>query len=102
MEAPKRATKFAANDEWGKFYRNMFGVAKMNQVRFHIYTFIGSWPWCYALAYVGMKLGDRFRTDPRFKEFFDRFHLGVELVIVAAAIWFISSHWKNRIRTNPA
>jgi len=31
MEAPKRATKFAANDEWGKFYRNMFGVAKMNQ-----------------------------------------------------------------------
>lgn len=21
MEAPKRATKFAANDEWGKFYR---------------------------------------------------------------------------------
>lgn len=31
MEAPKRATKFAANDEWGKFYRNMFGVSKMNQ-----------------------------------------------------------------------
>jgi hypothetical protein len=31
MEAPKRATKFAANDEWGKVYRNMFGVAKMNQ-----------------------------------------------------------------------
>ncbi|KAF2808447.1 mitochondrial carrier [Mytilinidion resinicola] len=31
MEAPKRATKFAANDAWGKFYRNQFGVAKMNQ-----------------------------------------------------------------------
>ncbi|KAF2460865.1 mitochondrial carrier domain-containing protein [Lineolata rhizophorae] len=31
MEAPKRATKFAANDEWGKFYRRVFGVAKMNQ-----------------------------------------------------------------------
>ena len=26
-----RATKFAANDEWGKFYRNLFGMAKMNQ-----------------------------------------------------------------------
>jgi membrane protein DedA with SNARE-associated domain len=78
------------------------GVAKMNQVRFHIYTFIGSWPWCYALAYVGMKLGDKFRTDPRFQAFFHRFHLGVELVIVVAAIWFITSHWKNRIRTNPA
>ncbi|VEU19399.1 DEKNAAC100219 [Brettanomyces naardenensis] len=31
MEAPKRATKFAANDEWGKFYRRQFGVDKMNQ-----------------------------------------------------------------------
>lgn len=31
MEAPKRATKFAANDEWGKVYRNLFGVAKMTQ-----------------------------------------------------------------------
>jgi solute carrier family 25 2-oxodicarboxylate transporter 21 len=31
MEAPKRATKFAANDAWGKFYRNLFGIEKMNQ-----------------------------------------------------------------------
>ncbi|KAF2094710.1 mitochondrial 2-oxodicarboxylate carrier 1 [Rhizodiscina lignyota] len=31
MEAPKRATKFAANDEWGKVYRNLFGVPKMTQ-----------------------------------------------------------------------
>lgn len=31
MEAPKRATKFAANDEWGKLYRYAFGVQKMNQ-----------------------------------------------------------------------
>lgn len=31
MEAPKRATKFAANDEWGKFYRKALGAEKMNQ-----------------------------------------------------------------------
>ncbi|KAI2628566.1 mitochondrial carrier [Hypoxylon sp. NC1633] len=31
MEAPKRAIKFAANDEWGKFYRKAFGAEKMNQ-----------------------------------------------------------------------
>jgi membrane protein DedA with SNARE-associated domain len=77
------------------------GVAKMNQVRFHIYTFIGSWPWCYALAYVGMKLGASFDTNPRFKETFHRFHLGVEAVILVGAIWFVTSHWKNRIRTEP-
>ncbi|KAJ5145493.1 uncharacterized protein N7515_000057 [Penicillium bovifimosum] len=31
MEAPKRATKFAANDSWGAFYRNLFGVEKQTQ-----------------------------------------------------------------------
>ena len=75
------------------------GVAKMNQLRFHIYTFIGSWPWCYALAYVGMKLGATWNTDPRFKEIFHRFHLAVELVLIVGFLWFVISHWKNRIRT---
>ena len=78
------------------------GVAKMNQLRFHLYTFIGSWPWCYALAWVGMKLGATWNTDPRFKAVFHRFHLAVELVIVAAFAWFVISHWKNRIRIEPA
>ncbi|CAG8958694.1 hypothetical protein HYFRA_00011536 [Hymenoscyphus fraxineus] len=31
MEAPKRAIKFAANDSFGKMYRDLFGVKKMNQ-----------------------------------------------------------------------
>jgi membrane protein DedA with SNARE-associated domain len=75
------------------------GIAKMNQAKFHLYTFIGSWPWCLALAWIGMKLGDKWDTDPRFKEIFHRFHLGVELVLLAAIVWFVSSHWKNRMRT---
>ena len=52
------------------------GVAKMNQLKFHMYTFVGSWPWCYALAYIGMKLGDMVPTDPRLKEAFHRFPSG--------------------------
>ncbi len=78
------------------------GVAKMNQWKFHIYTFIGSWPWCYALAWVGMKLGATWNSDPRFKEIFHRFHLAVELVLVVGFLWFVLSHWKNRIRTEQA
>ena len=78
------------------------GVAKMNQARFHIYTFVGSWPWCYALAYVGMKLGASFNTNPEFKEVFQRFHLAVEAVIVVAFVYYVISHWKNRIRTEAA
>jgi membrane protein DedA with SNARE-associated domain len=78
------------------------GIAKMNQLRFHIYTFLGSWPWCYALAYMGMKLGATWNTDPRFKAFFNRFHLGVEVVLLAGIVWFVWSHWKNRIRAEAA
>jgi len=78
------------------------GIAKMNQLRFHIYTFIGSWPWCYALAYVGMKLGDKWNTDPRFKAVFQRFHLGVEVVLLAGIVWFVWTHWKNRTGTENA
>jgi membrane protein DedA with SNARE-associated domain len=77
------------------------GVAKMNQARFHIYTFIGSWPWCYALAYMGMKLGAAWHTDPRFQQVFHRFHLVVELALLAAVVWFFWTHWKNRTGSVP-
>jgi membrane protein DedA with SNARE-associated domain len=73
------------------------GIAKMSQARFHIYTFVGSWPWCYALAYVGMRLGEKWETDPRFHEWFHRFHLGVEIALVAGIVWFVWSHL-NRSR----
>jgi len=78
------------------------GVAKMNQLRFHIYTFIGSWPWCYVLAYAGMKLGAAWNTDPRFKAIFHRFHLGVESVLLVGIILFVWTHWKNRVRVETA
>jgi membrane protein DedA with SNARE-associated domain len=68
------------------------GIAKMSQLRFHIYTFVGSWPWCFALAYAGMRLGEKWHTDPRFERAFHRFHLGVEIVLVAGIIWFVWSH----------
>jgi len=74
------------------------GIARMPQLRFHIYTFLGSWPWCFVLAYVGMKLGQSWETDPRFKAIFHRFHLGVELVLVAGIVWFVWSHWKGRAK----
>ncbi|HLK07013.1 MAG TPA: DedA family protein, partial [Candidatus Angelobacter sp.] len=41
------------------------GVARMPRLRFHIYTFIGSWPWCFVLAWIGMKLGEHWDKDPR-------------------------------------
>lgn len=78
------------------------GIAKMNQVRFHIYTFIGSWPWCYVLAYIGMKLRDRWQTDPRFQTIFHRFHIVVEALLLLGIVWFVWTHWKNRTRAESA
>jgi hypothetical protein len=49
-----------------------------------------------------MKLGATWNTDPRFKAIFHRLHLAVELIIIAAFVWFVISHWKNRIRTEAA
>jgi membrane protein DedA with SNARE-associated domain len=77
------------------------GIAKMPQMKFHIYTFVGSWPWCFALAYVGMKLGQAWDTDPRFHAWFHRFHLSVEIALVVSAVWFVWTH-VNRVRVAKA
>lgn len=75
------------------------GIGKMPRLRFHIYTFIGSWPWCFALAWVGMKLGERWETDPRLKQWFHRLDAVIVLLVLIAIIWFVRSHWKGRVRT---
>lgn len=74
------------------------GIARMPRVRFHVYTFIGSWPWCLGLAYVGMKLGEAWNTDPRLKTWFHRLDAVILAVLLAGAAWFLWTHWKHRIR----
>jgi membrane protein DedA with SNARE-associated domain len=71
------------------------GIARMPQLKFHAYTFLGSWPWCFVLAYVGMKLGEHWETDPRFKAIFHRFHVAVELVLVLGIVWFLWNHFRR-------
>ncbi len=75
------------------------GIARMPQWRFHVYTFLGSWPWCLALAYVGMRLGEKWDTDPRLKMWFHRFDAVIALVLLTGIVWFVWSHWRHRIRT---
>jgi membrane protein DedA with SNARE-associated domain len=75
------------------------GIARMPQFRFHVYTFLGSWPWCLALAYIGMRLGEKWDTDPRLKIWFHRFDAVIALVLLTGIVWFVWSHWRHRIRT---
>jgi len=74
------------------------GIARMPRLRFHIYTFVGSWPWCLMLAYIGMKLGEKWETDPRLKLWFHRFDEVIVAVLLAAAAAFLWSRWAHRIR----
>ncbi len=71
------------------------GVARMPRGRFHIYTFLGSWPWCLALAYFGMKLGENWRS---LGKYFHQFDFVIGLLLVAGVAWFIWSHWQNRMQ----
>lgn len=65
------------------------GVARMRLVPFHVYTFLGSWPWCFGLAWVGMTLGDRWNSDPRLKAWFHRADAAIAAVLVLGIAWFV-------------
>jgi membrane protein DedA with SNARE-associated domain len=64
------------------------GIAHMPRLRFHVYTFLGSWPWCFALAYVGMLLGQRWRDDPRLSTFFHRTEVVIAVLLIMVIGWF--------------
>ena len=61
----------------------------MPLLRFHIYTFVGSWPWCFALAWVGMKLGEQWDKDPRLAAILHKLDFVVVAVILAGIAWFV-------------
>jgi len=74
------------------------GIARMHRGKFHLYTFVGSWPWCYGLAKCGFVLGQRWDTDPRLRQWLHRFDAVILLILVAGLIFFVRSHWQNRVR----
>jgi membrane protein DedA with SNARE-associated domain len=71
------------------------GVSRMNRTKFHVYTFVGSLPWCYGLAYVGQQLGLRLldETSP-LKHFMHRADAVIGGVIILAAAYFVWSRIK--------
>lgn len=70
------------------------GIARMPRGRFHIYTFFGSWPWCFVLAWLGMKLGENWRT---LGQYLHKFDVVIVAGLAVAMVWFIWSHWQNRV-----
>ena len=70
------------------------GVSRMPFVRFQIYTFGGSSPWCFALAYLGYRLGKAWNTNPTVHSFFKSFDGIVAALLVASVAFFIYRRWR--------
>jgi membrane protein DedA with SNARE-associated domain len=71
------------------------GLARMPLARFTVYTFIGSYPFCYALAYVGCTLGEHWHS---LEQEFRRFDVAIGIVLVVAAAWWIRRHLAAGVR----
>jgi len=94
---------FEKGGEWIVFFARLLpvirtfiafpaGVARMNRTTFHAFTFLGSLPWCLALAYVGRRLGLGLLDEHSpLKHFMHRFDAAIGVAIVAAAGYFVWS-----------
>lgn len=73
------------------------GIARMDFKKFAIYSFVGSLPWCYALAYAGILLGKNWAQLEQYWTYID---LLVILGIVSLAIYvFYDRFMKRRLNT---
>jgi membrane protein DedA with SNARE-associated domain len=65
------------------------GIAKMNVWKLVVYTFAGSIPWCYFLAYVGKQMGDKWDT---LGVYFHKFDIAIGVLFLIGVIWFVKRH----------
>jgi len=70
------------------------GIARMPRIRFHVYTFLGSWPWCFGLAYLGMKLGENWRS---LGAYFHKFDAAIGVCLLAGIAWFLWYRLQGRV-----
>lgn len=69
------------------------GVARMNFARFTVWSFIGSFIWCWALGWAGYVFGEHWE---RVREVMRPFDIPILIVICGLAGWFVYRRLKNR------
>ena len=72
------------------------GLARMPMIKFQIYTFLGSWPWCFGLAYIGFVLGERWNSDPTLRKLFHEFDAVIVVLLAAGLASFVWLRWRER------
>ena len=68
------------------------GMARMNMTRFIIYTFVGSFIWCWALGYIGMKAGEHWES---LSVYFHQSHYVIIAAGLAFVAWYVWHHFKQ-------
>jgi membrane protein DedA with SNARE-associated domain len=68
------------------------GISKMPLLKFSIYTFLGSFPWCVLLAYVGTVLGNNLSV---LSPIFHTFDVVIIVVLVVLVILYVWRHIRN-------
>jgi membrane protein DedA with SNARE-associated domain len=69
------------------------GVARVRFGRFIVYTFLGSLPWCLALAYAGKVLGERW--DSGLKKYFHGADVIICGVLLIMAALYVCHHIRS-------
>ncbi|WP_083804508.1 DedA family protein [Methanobacterium lacus] len=65
------------------------GIANMDLKKFSLYTFLGSLPWSFALAYIGVQLGPNWDV---IESYFHIMDIGVFIGIVGLIIYLVLSY----------
>ena len=68
------------------------GISKMPFVQFCLYTFLGSLPWCFLLAYLGEVLGNHLDT---LSPIFHSLDIVIAVVFVLLLVLYVWRHIRN-------
>jgi membrane protein DedA with SNARE-associated domain len=71
------------------------GVARMPLLKFILYTFIGSFIWCWALAWIGVRLGERWHA---LEPWFHRFDALIVIAVLLGCAWYVWRHLRHMRR----
>jgi membrane protein DedA with SNARE-associated domain len=70
------------------------GISKMNFGRFCLFTFLGALPFCFALTYAGIKLGEHWKEVSKVLHAADA--VIITLFVVLVAVWIYRHTLINR------
>lgn len=73
------------------------GIARMNFWKFQLYSLIGSIPWCFALAYAGLRAGTAWNSAPLLHSTLHTITLLTAATLFLSAAWYGLHRWQSSL-----